>query len=187
MLQQQLNRQMRTIILQSGKCICYSCGREFEKDPKEERREQLFEKLCAIKDNDTAARAFHYHRNREEYYDKHTTLWMPRLKLQIPDGIHVTIDGIQLSLEPGVKPETILLDQHLDTIMSCIKDMIVRSVDGTEAKEEAAVIVGKMKPQTHVYDPTWCPSDGPTVQELYPFGYVRHDDGTVEANKQEAP
>ena len=188
-----LTKKMRTISLDS-------CGRELEKDPKEERREQLFAKLCAIKDDDTAARAFHYHRSMQECFDKHTTLWMPRLGLHLPDGMHVAIDGIQFSLEPGVKPEAILLDQNLDIIMGCIKDLIVKSVDGTgsEAKkknaEEEEMLrllddeAGKMKPQKHhVYDPTWFPSDGPTVQELYPFGYFRHADGTVEANKQEAP
>ena len=173
---------MRTIMLEGGKCICYSCGKELEKPPREERREKLFAQLCAIKDNDTAARAFHYHRENEEHFDKQTTLWMPRMGLHIPDVAHVVVDGIQLSLEPGVKPDA-MDDDHLDTIMAHIKHIIVKTLDGTQAKEaddfQELLHAGKIQP--HPYDPAWCP-EHPTVEELYPWGYVRHEDGTVEAN-----
>ena len=44
-----------------------------------------------------------------------------------------------------------------------------------KAEIEEQVRSGKQ----YVYDPLWCP-DTPTAQELYPNGYVRKEDGSVE-------
>ena len=109
---------------------------------------------------------------------------MPRIGLHIPDVAHIVVDGIQLTLEPGVKPEAMILSgHHVDTIMAHIKDTMVKTLDGTQAKEAAdfkeMLDAGKIQP--HPYDPVLCP-ERPTAEELYPFGYVRHEDGTVEAN-----
>ena len=77
----------------------------------------------------------------------------------------------------------ILSGHHVDTIMAHIKDTMVKTLDGTQAKEAAdfkeMLDAGKIQP--HPYDPVRCP-ERPTAEELYPFGYVRHEDGTVEAN-----
>ena len=101
---------------------------------------------------------------------------MPRIGLHIPDVAHIVVDGIQLTLEPGVKPEAMILSgHHVDTIMAHIKDTMVKTLDGTQAKEAAdfkeMLDAGKIQP--HPYDPVRCP-ERPTAEELYPFGYNPH-------------
>jgi hypothetical protein len=103
-------------------------------------------------------------------------------------GIHAPgvgsfcMDGVSIGLVPGVSVERAMeeIDRH---ILPWLRAAILKTLDGTAQKEaenfkaeiEEQVRSGKQ----HVYDPTWCP-ETPTAQELYPNGYVRLADGSVE-------
>ena len=167
---------MRILTLDDGKPACYHCARPYDQHPWQQRREELHAKLCAVEDNDRAARAFHYHRGVQAHVDQMQELWVNSHGLSIPDVGSMHVEGIRFNLEPGISRERMIseVDQH---IIPTIRQNIIERLDGTydiNVKQWMTQLPAK----TH--DPTWCP-DTPTVQELYPYGYVRHTDGNVEA------
>ena len=162
---------MRVITNTDGKPMCYHCARPFDKHPLQQRREELHAKLCAIRDDDHAARAFHHHRKMQAYADRMTELFVHSQGIHIPEIGSIHIEGIRLNLEPGVPADRVM--PEIDKMWPIIRQSIADTLDGTTGKAEKNLIV-------HPYDPIWCPSK-PTAEELYPFGYVRHADGSVEA------
>ena len=173
---------MRVLVKPDGTPTCYSCGRPFDIHPTTKRRQELHAALCAIKDDDHAARAFHFHKKIQEEADQQTELWVERQGIHAPGVGSFCMDGVSIGLVPGVSVERAMeeIDRH---ILPWLRAGILKTLDGTAQKEaenykveiEELVRSGKQR----VYDPTWCP-DTPTAQELYPNGYVRLADGSVE-------
>ena len=166
---------MHIITNPDGIPACYHCARPFDEHPWKRRRQELHAKLCAIEDNDGAARAFHFHRGMQAHADKMQELWVNSHGLHIADVGSIHSEGIRFTLEPSVPPERMIaeVDQHL---LPAIREHIIEVLNGTyDTKVQQWATQMPAKP----HDPTWCP-DTPTVQELYPHGYVRHADGNVE-------
>lgn len=178
---------MRVLIKSDGTPMCYSCGRPFDSHPTLKRRQELHAALCAIKDDDHAARAFHYHMKMQEEADRQSELWVERQGFHAPEVGSFGVDGVSIRLVPGVSMER-AMEEVDKTILPSLRAEILKTLDGTAQKEaenfkaecEELVRSGKQ----HVYDPLWCP-DTPTAQELYPNGYVRKEDGSVEAIRVE--
>ena len=158
-----------------GKAACSHCARPFEEHPREKRRQELHAKLCAIEDDDHAARAFHYHRCLQARVDQMKEIWVSPHGLSIPDVGTMHAEGIKFTLEPGVLPER-MIDEVDKNIIPAIRQNIIELLNGTY---DAMVKESMAGPPPKPYDPTWCP-DTPTVKELYPYGYARHADGNVE-------
>ena len=166
-----------------GRPACYHCGRHFDRDPRTARSEAKHAKLCAIPDDDHAARAFHFEREMRAKEEKMTTVWIQRQGMYL-DGVgSITSEGIQIRIEPDVSHERLMaefIDVHL---WPTIRQSILDTLDGTAQRQEEE---GRLKILARRGDAAredhdlWCPSE-PSVQELYPNGYVRHADGTVEA------
>ena len=166
---------MRVIITSDGKPMCHHCARPFERHPDVVRREERHAKLCAIEDDEHAARAFHYYQTLQAQVDKMETVWVEFGGFSIPDVGDVKFEGATFRLEPGASREKIL--EAIDKVIPSIK--------------ESMLIALKFLPSTlpevptdpstiRRFDPTWCPST-PSAAELYPSGYVRREDGTVES------
>ena len=85
---------MRLITSPDGRPMCYHCARPFDKHPWQQRREELHAKLCAIEDDDYAARAFHYHREIQAHTDKMTELFVQSQGVHIPEIGSIHIEGI---------------------------------------------------------------------------------------------
>ena len=99
--------------------------------------------------------------------DDHAAFHRLKARQAVADIHHV--GSVWLRLDPGVTPERMLAE--LDTWLL------------PQRKREAfkdGLASGEI-PTPPAYDPPWCPAT-PTVQELYPFGYVRHADGSVDAS-----
>jgi len=173
---------MRVLVKSDGTPMCYSCGRPFDVHPTTKRRQELHAALCAIKDDDHAARAFHFHKKIQEEADQQTELWVERQGFGHPEVGNFGVDGVSIRLVPGVSVERAMevIDQH---ILPSLRAEILKTLNGTAQKEaenfkaeiEEQVLSGKQ----YVYDPLWCP-ETPTAQELYPNGYVRKEDGSIE-------
>ena len=165
---------MHIVTTKEGLLVCNHCGHVFDKHPDEVRREQLHAQLCAIKDDDHAARAFHYYKTLHASIDQMTTIWMGLVGYSISGVGSVRVEGIKFTLEPGVAAESMI--PELDKLIPDIKRTMIETLDGTKAREEREINLN----QVEKYDPVWCPST-PSTEELYPFGYIRNADGTVEA------
>ena len=173
---------MRVLVKSDGTPMCYSCGRPFDVHPATKRRQELHAALCAIKDDDHAARAFHYHMKMQEEADQQTEMWVERQGFHAPGVGSFGVDGVSIRLVPGVTVERAM--EEIDrSVLPWVRAEILKTLDGTAQKEaenfkaetEELVRSGKQ----YVYDPLWCP-ETPTAQELYPNGYVRLADGSVE-------
>lgn len=162
---------------------CYYCARPFDVHPKVKERQELHAKLCAIQDDDHAARAFYYRKQQNAEADAQTELWVARQGFHAYKVGSFMIDGICIKLEPGVSPE-LAMEEFDKSVLPFVREQILKTLDGTAKKEEEEsnlrIIEAKKAGTIHVYDPTWCPVT-PTVQELYPNGYVRNSDGSVES------
>ncbi len=153
--------------------MCYHCARPFERHPDVVRREELYAKLCAIEDDEHAARAFHFHRTLQAKSDQMEKVWVEFSGFGIPEVGDVKFEGATFRLEPGASREK---------IVEAIDKWVIPSI-----KEDMLIALKSTLPETPIdpstirrYDPTWCPST-PSAAELYPSGYVRREDGTVEA------
>ena len=162
--------------------LCFNCGHAFEKHPEQVRREQLHAQLCALQDDDHAARAFHHRKAMQAIADQSTHVWMDTVGYGIPEVGFVQVMGVTFRLDPGVTLERML--SELDTwLLPQLKRDLTAALDGTAAHERKVFKDGLASgeiPTPPAHDSLWCPAT-PTVQELYPFGYVRHADGSVEA------
>ena len=118
-----------------------------------------------------------------------TSIWVDSMGFSARDSGCVRFEGMTITHIPEASMETIMA--HIeDCVLPGIKQHIRETLDGTKAKEHAQIKAdiasGKVKVES--YNPLWCP-DSPTVtagtvEELYPSGYVRHADGTVEAKSE---
>ena len=166
-----------------GVLVCDHCGRVFDTHPSETRRKELHAQLCAIEDDDRAARAFHHHRASQAHADSMAKFWTGSIGFSMYELGYANFEGVRFTLEPGVSPDRMIAE--IDSqILPALRKHMVDALDGTrdrEAKEFEAKLAANEITVTK-YDPTWCP-DTPTVQELYPHGYVRHADGSVEAKE----
>ena len=163
---------MRVITNSEGKPMCYHCARPFERHPDAVRREELHAKLCAIEDDELAARAFHHHRTLQAKFDQMETVWVELSSFSIPDVGSVRFEGAKIRLEPGVSRERMMEEMEKWVLPSTRKD-ILDALEQTTPPETPSTI-GR-------YDPTWCPAT-PSAAELYPSGYVRREDGSVVVN-----
>jgi hypothetical protein len=167
---------MHIVTTKEGLLVCCGCGHVFDKHPDEVRREKLHAQLCAIEDDDHAARAFHYKKTLQAQIDQMTTIWTGCVGYSIPGVGSVRVEGIEFTLEPGVAVESMI--PELDKLIPDIKRTMIETLDGTKARIEGEISSNQVA--VHKYDPVWCPNT-PSAEELYPFGYIRHADGTVEA------
>jgi hypothetical protein len=159
---------MHIIASPQGPPMCHHCARPFELDPREEGRERKLAQLRAIEDDDHAARAFHFHRECDAHIRAMSEVWVDSFGMHVPDFGVVRVEGIKFSIEPGMADA--MLAEIDKTLLPAIRQSII---DALDSRLPPAPIVGP-------YNPTWCP-DQPSVQALYPFGYVRLADGTVVA------
>ena len=169
---------MHVITLPGGKPGCYHCGREFDRHPRDVESEEMHAKLCAIEDDDKAARVFHYHQSIREQNERMKCVWVRRSGWLVPGVGLVCMEGIKLQLEPGAEPER-MREQIQRCVLPCIMKDLTEALDGTQERREAELRLKDTEEARVPHDPLWCP-DTP-VEELYPFGYVRHPDGSVEA------
>ena len=151
--------------------MCYHCARPFERDPREEGQERKLAQLRAIKDDDHAARAFHFYRECDAHLCGMSEVWVDSFGMHMPDFGFIRVEGIKFSIEPG-KADTMLAEID-NALLPTIRRSIVEAIS---TPFPSAPIVGP-------YNPVQCP-DQPSAQELYPFGYVRLADGTVVAGVQ---
>lgn len=175
--------QMRVIANSDGVPVCYHCIRPFDVHPTLRRRQERYAALCAIKDDDHAARAFHYFKQNEAEADRRTELWVERHGFDWCELGSVTVDGIRINLLPEVSAER-AMEVFDKEILPAIRESIRKTLDGTAQKEieqmRREVEEQKAAGTLRAYDPTWCPAT-PSAQELYPNGYVRKADGSVES------
>ena len=158
--------------------MCYHCGRPFERHPDVVRREELHAKLCAIEDDEHAARAFHYHRTLQAKVDQMETVWVELGGFNIPNVGDVRFEGAKILLEPGVSRE-----RMMEKIEKWVLPSIRMYILGALERHSATLPETPIDPSTiGRYDPTWCPAT-PSTAELYPSGYVRREDGSVEAQQ----
>ena len=174
---------MRVLVDSDGIPMCYGCARPFDVHPTTKRRRELHAALCAIESDDHAARAFYYHKKVQAEADQQTELWVERQGFHVPEVGHFVIDGVCIRLESGVSVER-AMEEIDNVILPCLRTEILKTLDGT-ARKESEKLRQEIEQLTqtgvpHVYDPTWCP-ETPTTQELYPNGYVRKADGSVES------
>ena len=155
--------------------MCYHCARPFERHPDVVRREELHAKLCAIEDDGHAARAFHYHQTLQAKFDQMETVWVEFSGFSIPDVGNVRFEGAKILLEPGVSRERMMEEIEKWVLPSIRKDIL----DSLERRSTTLPGIPIDPSTIRRYDPTWCPST-PSAAELYPSGYVRHEDGSVE-------
>ncbi len=160
---------MRVITDPKGTPMCYHCARPFERHPDTVRREEREAKLCAIEDDERAARAFHYYRTLQAKHDQMETLWVEQSGFNIPELCTVRFEGTTILLEPGASRERAIEAIEKWVIPSIKKDML-DALEPTVAIPPPSAIAQ--------YDPTWCPAT-PSAAELYPSGYVRRTDGAV--------
>jgi hypothetical protein len=167
---------MRVITTSDGKPMCHHCVRPFERHPDVVRREELHAKLCAIEDDEHAARAFHFYRTLQAQFDQMETVWVEFGGFDIPEVGDVRFEGATFRLEPGASREKIVeaIDKWL--IPSIKESMLIALKCLSPTLPESPIDLGTIVR----FDPTWCPST-PSAAELYPSGYVRREDGTVEA------
>jgi len=174
---------MRVITVPDGIPKCYYCAHPFDIHPKVKEQQELYAKLCAIPDDDHAARAFHYHKKQDAEANAQTEFWVARQGFHANEVGNFMIDGICIRLDPGVSPER-AMEEFDKSVLPFVREQILKTLDGTTQKEEEKhnlmIMEAKQAGTLHVYDPTWCPAT-PTAQELYPNGYVRNPDGTVES------
>lgn len=174
---------MRVLTAPDGVPRCYYCARPFDVHPTLKRRQERHAQLCAIEDDDHAARAFHYYKQRDAEADEREELWVDRQGFHAYEVGSFTIDGICIRPEPGVSPERVM-EEFDKTVLPCLRAEILKTLDGTAQKEAEELRLQheaeKQSGTLRAYDPTWCPAT-PTAQELYPNGYVRHADGSVES------
>jgi hypothetical protein len=102
-------------------------------------------------------------------------VWVESSGYSIPDMGIVRFEGATIHLEPGASRERMMEEIERHVLPFIKKDML------------GALESRPMLPETPIdpstirrFDPTWCPST-PSVVELYPSGYVRHEDGSVDA------
>jgi hypothetical protein len=164
---------MRVIITSDGKPMCYHCARPFERHPDVVSREELQTKLCAIEDDEHAARAFHFHRTLQAKSDEMETVWVEFSGFGIPDVGDVRFEGATFRLKPGASRERIVEAIEKWVIPSIKEEMLIALKCRSTTLPETPITIRR-------FDPTWCPST-PSAAELYPSGYVRREDGTVEA------
>ena len=166
---------MHIVPTKEGKLACYHCGHEFDEHPDETSRQRLHRQLCAIEDDDDAARAFHFHKAQQAIADQTTEVWIDRTGFYVPDTGSVRFEGIKINLEPGATTDDAM--RAIEAwVLPSIKQSIVEALNGTQEHQDTAHI------PMHKYDPSWYPCS-PPMEDLYPNGYVRHPDGAVEAKK----
>ena len=167
---------MRVITTAEGKHMCYHCEHTFERHPEVVRREELHAKLCAIEDDERAARAFHFHRTLQAKSDQMETVWVEKSGFSIPNVGDVRFEGVRIFLEPGASRESLM-----EAIDKWVLPSLKKDILNTLERRSTTLFETPIDPSTiKKYDPTWCPST-PSAAELYPSGYVRREDGSVDA------
>jgi hypothetical protein len=169
--------------------MCYHCARPYERHPDLVRREEQHARLCAIEDDERAARAFHYYRTLEAKHDEMETVWVNPSGFYIPDVGSVRFEGVTLRLEPGASNERVT--EALERwVLPCVKKEMLDALERRSATATTTTSAAQLPPYEKIFDPrsstvtrhdpTWCPAE-PSAAELYPSGYVRRADGAVEA------
>ena len=166
---------MRVITTADGLPACFHCGRVFDRHPTEVEREKQLSLLRGIENDDYAARAFHHYREMQAWEDALTKIWVNHFGLHSPSIGFIRLEGIGFSIEPGVTTEQLMAEIE-NNFIPMIRDEIRKTLDGTREREIRAFSASEHKSQPSV----WCP-ERPAVDELYPNGYTRHADGTIEA------
>lgn len=172
---------MHVVINKDGKPTCYHCGREFDVHPSEKTRAERYAKLCAVKDDDLAARAFYHHKQGELLGKNMNEVWCERFGFHMFEKGSITVDGIKICSEPGVDMEQMMLefDKH---VIPGIRQQMLEALDGTQKRKQEE-FVQKIKDgliTVHDSSVVWAP-ETPSAQEIYPNGYRREQDGSVVA------
>jgi hypothetical protein len=178
---------------------CSLCFRPFDEDPAITRLNQLnarLEKLRGITDDEEAARAFYYHRYYRDLEDRTRRVFCGPHQLAVPGVAKWKISHIEVSVEPGAEESAVMenVDAH---VLPSIRYMILSHLNGTAALEfERAMEEIKrqnatgdgLQPNAPLPDDR-CPAymlERP-IGELYPHGYTRHADGSVDPNPPPEP
>ena len=176
---------MRVIEI-NGNCYCHFCRQPLQQDPRvEERarmqryRERRLEQLRAIEDDDEAARKFHIFKTLYDHEHALQEHWIDQSLLSDPKWGDITCMGFKIKVTPTVSVDAIMksIDCHF---LPMLRRQILQTVDDGEslaaelASDDAC---GDRNEQIL----TLYPKPPMPISELYPHGYVRHADGTVEA------
>jgi len=164
---------MRVLKL-GGKFVCGACARPFDRDPKEQRREERLAELRAIPDDDEAARKFYYFRQNEQMFSGLEERWTGHHGMYSPKWGSVTDRGIEIRVSPDANVEEVMRDID-NQFLPGLRESVLHQLDGTAARW--LVTLSEMPAEQET--PARIERDPIPISSLYPFGYVRQDDGTV--------
>ena len=170
----------------NGNCYCHFCRQPLQLDPRVEERarmqryqERRLEQLRAIEDDDEAARKFHLYKR---FYDHQNALqehWIDQSSLSDPNWGDIECMGFQINVSPTVSVDAIM--KSIDCqFLPMLRRQILRTVDG-RGSLAAELASDEAWGDRNEQILTLNPSAPRPISELYPHGYVRHTDGTVEA------
>ena len=170
---------------------CARCVRPFEEDPREVKERESLAKLRALEDDEQAARAFYYHRENTSRMASLTRHFVTRIGLQMPKVGLATIDGIELNLEPDADPKAVVefIEQHIipfvrTSIIEEIGGVAKRKCEAFLAEEKRRLEANEPSQKTHALGPYHPYMGKQPIEKLYPYGYTRAGDGTVEPNPE---
>jgi hypothetical protein len=113
---------------------CYYCTRPFDVHPKVQQRQERHAALCAIQNDDHAARAFHHYQKRDTEAEACTEVWGERQGFHVHEVGSFMINGICICLEPGVSPEQ-AMEEFDKCVLPSLRAQLLKTLDGTAQKE----------------------------------------------------
>ena len=171
------NQGMRVIKL-GETFVCHGCARPFDRDPNVQRREEKLAKLKAIPDDDEAARKFYYFTQAEQEYCCLEQRWTAHHGLHSPQWGCISDHGMEMLVRPDANTEEVMKD--IDNVfLPGLRESILYQLDGTAARREARWRE-ELKAMPFESE-TPARIDRTPISSLYPFGYMRLEDGTVLA------
>ena len=172
---------------------CNRCARAFEEDPKITMQKDTLEKLRALEDDEQAARAFYYHQANQEQVAKMRKFIVGRFGLNMPAVGTIKTNDIEFLIEPEADQAAFegMLDQNF---LPLLRKDIMDIFEGKDTHAEFKAFAAEERRRQARGELSQVPVLGPyyeymgmkSIGELYPFGYTRLQDGTIEPNQEPA-
>ena len=172
----------RTFVLH-GTHYCFSCVRPFpDGDPQEEADVRLLTELCAVSDDETAARGFFALREYIAWREQRAQMWAPRLSLHLADGDFIFTADSAFFLLSKQRPFTAeqlsgLLDtQVMPALREVLMDTLLPSSSSSPASSSAAL---EFEASPTCIDFLLRANPNLSTADMYPYGFVRLPNGEV--------